>query len=447
MRNLLITTLLIISIVLNSFSQGTSLTHLNLSQCIDIVLKNNPDVQRKAISTEASRIRWRQERTNMLPFINGGISHGLNQGRSIDPLTNTYINREITYASPYLEGSLLLFNGMALQNVIKEHSLIYQAAKQEEQQVKDELTLNVILIYLEVLTNQDLLGLARVRRETTVKQVERLEILNKSGAIAPGDYYDLKGQYASDKLSVINAENSLENSKISLVRLLNINYYKDLKLDQLSTGEFSLLYDTSPEEVYQSAILNLASVRAADLRKKSADVQLKSSRSGYFPSVYFNTGVSSSFSNAARDVLNQRIGYFSQFNNNQRKSFSISVSIPLFNAFRTKNDISLARLKLRESELMVQNTHTQLQQLTQQAYFNMTASKDRYISLKDQVDAYTESFRTAEIRFNSGFINSVDYLIARDNLEKAKASMLINRYDFILRKKILDFYQGKPFSM
>lgn len=447
MKNLIVSIFLTIAFSSNSFSQDMPLTRLNLNLCIDIALKNNLDVQRKAIYSASSRISWQQERANMLPVVNGGITHGFNQGRSIDPLTNTYINDEVAYASPYIGGSLLLFNGMALQNIIKQFSLIHQAAKQEEQQAKNDLTLNVILAYLQVLTNQDLFGLAKTQQETTVKQLERLEILNKSGAIAPGEYYDLKGQYSNDQLSVINAANSLENSKISLVRLLNIPYNKDLQLDQLSADQFLLTYTASPDQVYQSAIQNFASVKAADLRKKSSDLQVRSSRSGYFPSVYFNTGLSSNFSNAARDMQNQRIAYFDQFSNNISKSFNISISIPFFNSFRTKNAVSLARLNQRENELISQSTRTQLQQLTEQAYFNMTASKDRYVSLKDQVEAYKESFRTVEIRFNSGVINSVDYLIAKNNLDRANVNMLTNRYDFILRKKILDFYQGKPLGL
>jgi outer membrane protein len=104
-------------------------------------------------------------------------------------------------------------------------------------------------------------------------------------------------------------------------------------------------------------------------------------------------------------------------------------------------------LNQRESELVAQATRVQLQQLTQQAYFNMTASKDRYVSLEEQVAAYSESFRTVEIRFNAGAINSVDYLVAKNNLDRANSNMLANRYDFILRKKILDFYQGKPMGL
>ena len=85
----------------------------------------------------------------------------------------------------------------------------------------------------------------------------------------------------------------------------------------------------------------------------------------------------------------------------------------------------------------------QLQQLTSQAYLNMEASRERYQNLLEQKEAFAESFRTMEIRFNAGAINSVDYLVSKNNYDRANQNLATNRYDFFLRKKILDFYRGK----
>ena len=74
----------------------------------------------------------------------------------------------------------------------------------------------------------------------------------------------------------------------------------------------------------------------------------------------------------------------------------------------------------------------------------MTSAKDRYTVLMEQVKAYTESFRAAEIRFEQGVGTSVDYLIAKNNLDRARSNLIIARYDYLLRTKILDYYQGKP---
>jgi outer membrane protein len=423
-------------------AQNTAPQTFNLQQCIEIALSKNVDLARTNLTVARTRINWQQERDNRLPDINAGVTHGMNQGRSINPLTNTYVSQDVGFASPRLNGSLLLFNGLMQQNLIKQYCLIYQTSVAEEAQAKHQLRLNVMLAYLEVLTNQELLTLLQTQQQTTLKQLERLEILNNSGAIAPGEYYDLKGQYANDQLNLINAANELENSKIALVKLLNIPYSKKMTLQQLQPEQFSLSYDQEPAEVYQTAVRQFALVKAATLRKRSSDVQLKSSRSGYFPSLYFNSSLSSNFSNAARNPFDQPIPYFEQYNNNLSKSFSISVNLPLFNSFRTKNAIAISKINQRENEVLLQTTLTELQQAIEQAYFNMTAAKERYLSLTEQVNAYKESFRTVEIRFNAGALTVVDYLIAKNNLDRASMNKLTGRYDFIVRKKVLDFYQG-----
>jgi len=444
MKHLLILILALLSF--QAFPQDSTMS-LNLNQCIEIALKNSLDIGRKTIYTENTRLNWQQERANLLPSVNAGVTHGLNMGRSINPLTNTYVTDKVAYANPYISGSLLLFNGMAQQNAIKQYALLYRAAREEELQAKNELSLKVVLAYLEVLTNQGLLDLAKSRQQTTLKQLERLNALNQNGAIAPGDYFDLKGQYANDKLSVINSENLLDNSKVELVKLLNIPYQQDLRIEAPNTEHFELNYTDNVKQVYQNAMQNFASLKASELRKKSTDFQVKARRSLHSPSIYFNTGLSSNYADNARNYEQRPISYFDQFGNNLSKSLSISLNIPLFNSFRTRNNISQSKLERQEASLIAQSTLVQLQQLIEQAYFNMETTKTRYSSLKEQAEAYQESFRVAEARFDAGAINTVDYLIARNNFYQAKTSLLTNRYDFISRKKVLDFYQGKDLKL
>ena len=94
-------------------------------------------------------------------------------------------------------------------------------------------------------------------------------------------------------------------------------------------------------------------------------------------------------------------------------------------------------------QLTEKNTKTQLQQSIERAYVNLTSSSEKYKLLQNQVTAFAESFRTAEIRFNAGAITSVDYLIAKNNLNRAQSNLIIAKYDFLLREKVLDYYGGK----
>jgi outer membrane protein len=60
------------------------------------------------------------------------------------------------------------------------------------------------------------------------------------------------------------------------------------------------------------------------------------------------------------------------------------------------------------------------------------------------VEAFTTSFRVAEVRFNAGVETVVDYIIAKNNADRANSNLIIARYDYLLRTKILDYYRGRP---
>ncbi len=76
----------------------------------------------------------------------------------------------------------------------------------------------------------------------------------------------------------------------------------------------------------------------------------------------------------------------------------------------------------------------------------LPSASDSYPVLLEQLAAYGESFRSAEIRFNDGVIGpSVqDYAIAKNNLDNTNINIIMARYDYILRTKVLDYYQNKP---
>jgi outer membrane protein len=106
-----------------------------------------------------------------------------------------------------------LFNGLSLQNLIRQYSLTYEASKMDWQQAKDNLTLSVILGYLQVLSTEDQLTQSRNQATLSGSQVERLQLMNQQGAIRPSDLSDLQGQYANDKLTIVNTQNAVGNGK------------------------------------------------------------------------------------------------------------------------------------------------------------------------------------------------------------------------------------------
>jgi outer membrane protein len=455
-------------------SQAQQITDsvLTLQQCLDIGVKNNLLVKQTEAQMEASRIYWQQARENLLPSINGNIDHSISQGRSLNPFTNGYLNQPITSANYGLNGSIILSSGLTLQNSIKQTALAYQAGQMDFEQAKNNLTLNLIIAYLQVLSSEDQLTQAITQADVSQKQEERTEVLNKDGAVTPSQLYDLKGQLAGDQLAVINARNTLEIAKLNILQLMNVTYKKGIKFQrQLTDG--TTIYNQTAEQVYSNAITNFALIKAGTLRRESAEKGLKAAKGALLPSLVLSGGLNTNYSSAAQrsvftdstvvptgnfiqtpsgrqsvytvqqNYANKNIGYGDQFRNNYGTTVSLGLNIPILNYFQNRNKISLAKLNLQTSRYNEQANEVQLKVNIDQAYVNMGSAYDRYQILLKQNEAYTESFRIAEARFNAGALNSVDFLIVKGNLDKARTNLINAKYDYMVRTKILDYYQGK----
>jgi outer membrane protein len=174
-------------------------------------------------------------------------------------------------------------------------------------------------------------------------------------------------------------------------------------------------------------------------------------QSQYVNTVYAPTSDSAIVSNVKYPVYKFRdnfttptkISYMDQLNNNVYTSFGFNLSIPIFNALLQRNRVKQAKINYKSAELTAKTTRTQLSRDIDMAYINMVSASDRYKVLLEQVSVFKESFHSAEVFFQQGVGNSVDYLTVKNNLDRANINLIIAKYDLVLRIKILDYYQGK----
>jgi len=446
---------------------------LTLQQAIQMGIANNLNVKQSDLLMEKADINLKQSRLQMLPNLNVTANHGINQGRSINPFTNAFITQNVSYAAYGASSNILLFNGSSLNNLIKSNALGYEASKMELQQAKDNLTINIILAYLQVQSAEEVLESSRRQGEVTAKQVDRLATLNQSGSIQPSLYYDLKGQQGNDEIAIADNQAALETAKLNLAQLLNIPYDKSMDVEKLPVETYNVNYDEAPDKIYATALEQFAQIKAVHFRTESAKKTIRSIQGQLYPSLYFSGNINTNYSSVAtqsnyvnttdvpttnyvvfngsqypvftsQDNYNiQKIPFASQLNNNRYTTFNLGLSIPIFNASQVRSKIKLAKIDLENNELVEQSAKTLLQQSIERAYVNLTNTTNIYKILADQVNSFGESFRSAEIKFNAGVITSVDYLIAKNNLDKANINLITAKYDYVLRAKILDYYQGK----
>ena len=462
--------------LVTGYAQDSSRTAVTLTLriCIETALKNNIDVRRSDYTAETNKADWQYAKGQLLPSVNGSVYHGSNQGRNINPYTNTYINQSVNFANYSLDGSLNLFSGFSVDNTIKQNKLAFEAGKMDAQQQRDYVTINVILAYLSVLSNQDQQTLAEQQADVSRKQVERLSILNKEGAVTPSKYYDVKGQLATDELNIISTKNALETAKVNLAQLMNVAYSENVVLERIGSDKTPDTYEVSVEDIYSSASKNLAIVKAAGYHHSSAVKATKAAKGLLYPRLSLNGGLGTNYSStgtlqqyvSSSDVAgdnyillnsqkipvyapdpvytSSKITYGDQWKNNFNSYVNVAVTIPLLNGLQTRYRIKQAKILEDRTSYEEKTTKIQLKQSIGQAYVNNKSAFQRYQTLNRQVEDLAESFREAQIQFESGVLTSVEFLVVKSRLDQAQLSLVSAQYDYILRSKILDYYQSKP---
>ncbi len=442
----------------------------NLESCIKTALQNDISIKTADLIKQNSTIDLHQAKSDRLPFAEMNYNLGQSYGRSIDPFSNDYVNQQLNFSNVGLNANVLLFNGFRLKNQIKKEEWAITAAEAEKKAIEDQLRLLVTQAYIQVLNNIEILTLSEQRAETTKNQLNQLEIAFKEGIGDPSTISDLKGQYASDGLQIIDAENQIKSAKLELCQIMNINYDPNMSLESLE--EINPYQDDSPEEILLLATKKFAAFNAKEIRIQESEARIKIAKAAYYPSIFAFAGANSNFSSAARrfelqGTTETNTGDFIRFNNeeipvlqrsnaftesnisyadqlysNISPNLGISVSIPIFSQFSQKNNIKRAELQLESAKLNLSDTKILFQQAIEQAYLNKEITKSRISNLESQIEAFSESLRINQVKLDNGVSNIVEYILSKNRLETSKLMLTNAIYTLKLQEKILEYYKG-----
>lgn len=157
---------------------------ITIQQAVDKTLQNNLQVKQAQFSAALSDENYGQSKNALLPSISGNINGNRNFGRSIDPSTYQFISQQFNSATASLNGNVDLFAGGQKINQIKQNKLLLDADKANVEKVKNDLILQVVTSYMQILFNKDLLKAAEaqlvVAKQTANQQQQLLDAGNKT---------------------------------------------------------------------------------------------------------------------------------------------------------------------------------------------------------------------------------------------------------------------------
>lgn len=444
---------------------AVSLLHLSgqdrywsLEECINHAIDNNIMIKQQELQTQLQENTLQQSKLGLLPSLNGTATNNWSFGRALDETTYQFTEEQNVRSNNfYASAGVTLFSGLQNYNTIIKNNYNVDASFQDLQNIKDDISLNVALAYLQILLNRELVAVTENQLQTTREQIGKTEKMVEAGSLPRGNLLEIQAQSAREELQLINMENQLDLSYLNIVQLLELDSVNgfDIVVPDILVSETGMITE-SVANIYNTAKDTRPEVLSAELRLKSAEYDLRIAKGGRSPRLNLNTSFSTGYSSIRQKILGidpvEGIQYgdypfAEQVNDNINYGIGLTLSIPVFNGWQVNTGISNAKINIQNNLYALENTRKQLYKNIQQAYADAQASLKSYIASRKAVESMQESFRYTEQRFNVGMVTPVEYNTAKAQLLNAESELAQSKYEYIFKIKVLDFYKGLPLEL
>ncbi len=405
-----------------------------LQRCVDYALENNLTVKNSRLQVDQSEIDVTSAKDAFLPTLSASASEGFNFGRGLTS-DNTYADRNTSSFQWGVNMSLPLFQGLSDVRQLKVAKSAMQQYLMEFEAAKDDLTLNIMAQYLQVLYNKEVAKSAISQLSYSTYEVERQKALVDEGKVAEAYLYDAEAQQAQDRLQVITAENDVRVALVNLANLLQLPTADGFDVAPLDEENPEI---PGPDVVYSRALEHNHSILSARQGIVTARDRVSYARSGYMPRLSFDASVGSSYYTVA-GYDNQP--FATQMRNNLSTYLGLRLSIPIFDAFSTRNNIRRARLQETSARLELDRRESELYKTIQLAYTQATGARDKFLTSSETLDKTRLSFEATRERYALGRATPTDFEQAKNNLFRVEISRISSRYEYLLRYRILRFYE------
>jgi len=429
-------------------------------------------------------------KSNQLPTLNGSTGMGLRLGRSIDPTTNGFTNTQFLYNNFGMNGGVQIFNAGKLKNNADAANLSWQASEADKQNTSNDISLSVATYYLQVLSAIEQAEIAKIQIGQTTQQLAATKKRVEVGLLPELNLLELETQLANDSSTYISANANVEQSKMSMKALLNLDASQpfDIQIQSVDQIKLQSFADLQPDYVYTVAAQNLPSVKAANLRVKAAEKNKLVAKANFYPTLSFGYNLSSNFSNVFNYVSGYNLtgvstpnattpfvtvnsakyyiqspvftpvttqrnwgniwnGWGDQVNNNFGQSFGLQMSIPIFNGNQSKITYKQSILNYRNASLQQENTNLKLKQDIYTAYNNAVIAFNKLVANQKATASAEKTYLFATKRYELGLLGTIELLNNQNNFLKAKMNFKAAQYEYVFRIKLLEFYKGESLSL
>jgi outer membrane protein len=412
-------------------------TRWTLTGCLNYALEHNIRIQQSKVNLLSGDEDTRAAKARLFPSLSASVTQGFVNYPSGETTNNN------SYTGNYsMSANWTLFDGGRRLTAVKQQEIRHEVNGLSVEQNEKDIRVSLVQAYMQALYAVETVRVNENTVEVSGAQVERARELFRAGSISQVDLAQMESQYSSDKYQLVVAGNNLENYKLQLKQLLELDITEEMELaiPELTSGDVAVPLP-GKEEIYARALAVMPEIRSGERSIDLAALDLRLARAGYFPTLSANAGIGTGH------LSGTNYTFGSQMWNRFNESVGLTLSIPIFSNRDNKTAVNKAKLSAVNSRLDLQNTQKNLLKTVEGIYLDAVSSQNQYVSAVERLKYVEQSFRLTQEQFFLGMKNTLELLTEQNNLLKAQQEALQSKYMAIMSIQLLNVYQKKPIDI
>lgn len=446
MKQIILTSVLSFSLATVAVAQEKLWT---MDECMHYAIENSPKVKKQAYTSDSYKAELNSAVASFFPSMSASVGAQYNFGRSVDPGTNIYSNTS-TFNNAYgLNVSIPIFNGGQLINQWRMAKANRQMGMNDVQKEKDDLAINTMQAFMDVVYYQGTVKLAAEQLEENSRILYRTRRQEELGLKGKADVAQIEAQVAANDYNLTHQQNLFNTALLTLKQ--NMNYPSDVELD-VDTLLLDKSYATmmeSVDEIYDYASDNNPVALQAKLQLKSYKMQYLMAKGRLLPTISFSAGISTNYFENLKvdktaDDYTSTMAFGDQFSNNRGEYISFNLSFPLFDGLSRLTNVRKARNSVRIAQEQQTEVLRQLQTAIEQAILDREGYAKETIQMEKKAKADEIAYQVTLRKFEEGLMSPIDLQTSANTLLLSKADLLQRKLMYLMKCKLVDYYKGKP---
>lgn len=426
---------LLLSGLRNATAQEASKTW-TLQECLDYAYQNNIQV-RQSRNNQLSGIEdTKQAKAALFPSLVASTTQSYTNYPSSEVTDNN------SYTGTYgITAGMTIFEGGKLRTEVKRQKVQNQMDALSVEESVNDIRIAIVQAYMQCLYAADAVRINRSTAEASKAQRDRAEEMLRTGSISRVDFAQLQSQYSSDEYQIVVAGSTLDNYKLQLKQLLELDIMEEMNPAVPGVKEENVLKALPPKnEVYETALKVMPQIRRGELGIEAAKLEEKSARAGFFPSISLSTSVGTGH------MSNNDFESGSQIWNRFNENVGLTLNIPIFSNRKNRTAVNKAKIALNDSYLEWTSLQKELLRNVESAYLDAVSAQAQYLSAREKEKYARESYELTSEQFRVGVKNTVELITAQNEYSAAQQQVLQAKYLTLLSIELLNIYQGLPAS-